>query len=66
LSIVNRPDVTRIFYCERDVAERAPACVCGGLWREAVTLECVLTQRAVRLDLLPQIGIVTRATKEVP
>jgi hypothetical protein len=65
-TVANRPDVTRIFDGERNVAERALAGVCGVLCRKAVTLERVLTQRAVRLDLLPQIGIVARATKEVP
>jgi len=49
----NHPDVTRIVDGERDVADCAPARVCGVLWREAVTLERVLTQRAVHLDLLP-------------
>jgi len=62
----NRPDVMRIVDGEGDTAKQAPARVCGVLRRETVTLECVLAHRAVRLDLLPQIGIVMRAAKEVP
>lgn len=62
----NPPDVTRLVEGEHDVAERAPARVCGVLWRKAVTLQRVLTQRAVRFDLLLQIGVMTRPAEGVP
>ena len=58
-----RPDLACVLDGERDVAHGLPARLRGLVGPEAVALERGLTQRAVRLDLLTEIGVVTRPTK---
>ena len=61
----DHPHVASLLDRERDVSERAAAHVVRGVGRDAVALEGLLPQGAVRLDLLPKVSIEAIAMQQV-
>ena len=61
----HRPHLACVLDGERDVAYRPPTCLRRIVCSEAVTLQCILPERAMGLDLLAQVGVVARPTEEV-